>query len=349
MKTFTKWLLTAVMGALPAMALTQPPALDSVTGGYPFSVTQTGLPDRQSTSITISPNAANVGNPGSVYIFSIARNGSVFSFTPDSGWQQSTQTNPRLTNGLPSASVFSRLKPYGYYNKIPATIAVTPIQNQNVGDLIGKTIYAGYGRNATEMYRQGTYSAVTANVPQLPRPGLTICKDIQFALCASSTCKAIPGKTITDNQGFTFPAASCECPIVRADAIADLKVGNQVGSCVSPEPGVVYSVFGDVDTYPQYVGGTWQEEPAAAPGVCPGQQTNSNGTTTTSYYAQCWNFRCEVIAPQDGFPLARCTCPMQTSIKPTGYWLEGSSNNPCTSIPVGIFAPTNYDPTTTTQ
>lgn len=321
-----------ILFSMGAMAV----GLDSVTGGYPYTLSASGLPDGQNLSITISTNASSVGAPGAVYVFSIARNGNVWSFSPDGGWQQVTTMNPALNNGLPSAASFSKLKPYSYFNALPATIVVQPLVEAAVSDKIGKVIYAGYGPNSLSMYRQGTYSAVYTETPGTTSPGLTTCHDTKFALCASSTCTALSGQTITNNQGLSYPAASCICPIVRGDNIADLKAGNQVGSCVSPEPSVIYSTYSLTPSYPQKVNGTWtQNVPAAPPGVCSGQNP-------TAYYAQCWNWKCKLIAPQNGVELAQCTCPMQTA----GFWIEGSSNNACSSIPVGAALTKDaYDPT----
>lgn len=306
----------------------------TVTGGYPFTVSSSGQPDNQNLSVTVSPDVNSVGNPGSVYVFSIARDGKVWSFTPNTGWDQVSVDDPNKTNGLPSVSVFRKLKPFGYYNQLPATLSIKPIMGEDVANKIGKVIYAGYGANPSLMYKNKSYSAVYTEAPTTTRSGLTVCKDTQFALCASSTCQALNGKTVTDNQGFTFPAASCICPIVRHDNIADLTLGNQVGSCVSPEPGMVYSTYSLVSSYPQQVNGVWTPDvPAAPPGGCAGPAS----------YAQCWNWKCKVTEPQNGIPLAECTCPIQSS----QIWLEGSSNNSCNALPVGAAIPAKYDPTAT--
>jgi hypothetical protein len=329
-------LLGFFLGLIAFSALAN--GLTAVTGGYPFSVTSLGLPSDENFSITVSPNSNSVGAPGGLYVFSIARNGSVWSFGPTTGWQQTSPANPANTNGIPSISVFRKLKVYSYFNSLPATLSVTPLTNAPVSEQIGKVIYAGYGTNPAQMYRNGTYSAVSTEMPRTQNKGLTVCKNTRFALCASSVCTALTGQTVTNNQGLTYPAASCVCPIVQADNIADLKAGNQVGSCISPDPAYIYSTFAPLSSYPQQVNGVWTANvPAATPNVCDGKQS-------TVYYAQCWNWKCSLIAPQNGIELASCTCPMQTA----NFWVEGSVNNPCSSIPVGAalnkdaYDPTNY-------
>lgn len=158
---------------------------------------------------------------------------------------------------------------------------------------------------------------------------LVICKNTTFALCASSTCTATGG-VIVGNDGIPFPAASCKCPVLVGDNIADLKEGNMDGSCEAPE-GFVYSTFSLIDEYPQYIDGTWQEA-EAVPLVCPAQYP----------YAQCWNWRCKIGEVVDGVQLADCTCPIQKT--PYDFITQAGQGDPayCEDIPIG--GPLFFDP-----
>src|SRR5260370_39374004 len=63
--------------------------------------------------------------------------------------------------------------------------------------------------------------------------------DYEYALCAASTCTALPGVEIAVNTAgggtANFPAAQCTCPIFKGLALADVNGGNMTGSCV-PSP-----------------------------------------------------------------------------------------------------------------
>jgi len=319
-KMLRNWLVLAVIGALSQLCGVSL-AATSVTGGYTYSINQSGSLQNQTLNITISPDQSMVGNPGSVFVSAKLPNGAWYSYAPSSGWQQWNQNTP-----MPS---------YANTPRMPATITITPIQKMDVSPAVGTIIYAGYGLNSATMFSNNTYSAVYVEQPQTSRSGLTVCQNTKFALCASSTCTATGG-TVTNNQGISFPAASCTCPIVTADNIADLSGGNQVGSCTSPDPSVIYSTYSLINSYPQFINGTWQVAPAAP----------SSGVCNAPYsYAQCWNWKCAVIPPQNGVALAQCTCPIQTPAQ----WVAGSSNNACQSLPVGVAVPATYDPTTTSN
>lgn len=314
------WLVIAVIGVLLQVCGVSL-AATSANGGYTYSINQSGSLQNQTLSITINPDQSIVGQAGSLYVFALLRNGSWLSYTPATGWQPWTPAT-----AMPAHTSFSYM---------PAANTITPIQKMDVSSAVGATIYAGYGLVSASMFSNNTYSPVYTEIAQTGRSGLTVCQNTKFALCASSTCTATGG-TVTNNQGVSFPAASCTCPIVTADNIADLKGGNQVGSCTSPDPSVIYSTYSLINSYPQLINGTWQVAPAAPPsGVC----------NAPNSYAQCWNWKCTVIKSQNGVELAQCTCPIQTPPQ----WIAGSSNNSCQSLPVGSAVPAIYDPTTTSN
>jgi hypothetical protein len=178
-------------------------------------------------------------------------------------------------------------------------------------------------------------TSVGGILPKLPsRPGrtqrdLVVCKDTAFALCAASTCTPTGGY-ITGNDGKQQPAASCLCPIVVGNNIADLKGGNVAGSCVAPE-GYVYSTYEISESFPQEIDGTWQDAPAD-PQVCP----------ASNPYVQCWNWKCVIGDVVDGVQLAECTCPIQkTSFD---FVTQAGQGDPafCADYPVG--GPLFFDP-----
>jgi len=74
------------------------------------------------------------------------------------------------------------------------------------------------------------------------QPALTICQG-KFALCAASTCTKT-GKTITTNNGVTYPEVVCKCPVLEGPSIADLSAGVMKGSCSVDDPNTqVWSLF----------------------------------------------------------------------------------------------------------
>ena len=162
---------------------------------------------------------------------------------------------------------------------------------------------------------------------------LTICHNTTFALCGASTCTATGG-FIRDNRGIPHKAASCTCPILTGDNIADLNGGNMKGSCTSPDPNIVFSTYEFSDEYPQLVDGTWQDFPATVQ-VCPSQYS----------FSQCWNWQCKRVESENGIELAQCTCPIEkTSYSFVTQAGQGDSSA-CADLPVG--GPLFFNPDTT--
>jgi len=138
----------------------------------------------------------------------------------------------------------------------------------------------------------------------LPGGNLTLCFQ-DFALCAASTCTPIPGGTVTNNAGQTFPSASCLCPILPGPALADLNAGNMNGTnCAAPRTGGVWSLFWPNLKIPQQTrSGKWRTLPSL-PQNCPG---TSNG----GQIVNCFSWSCRRIGKKNGVPVAQCTCPIQ--------------------------------------
>lgn len=174
----------------------------------------------------------------------------------------------------------------------------------------------------------------TATVSATPTPTatptrvLTICPN-SFALCAASTCTATGG-TITLNNGQTYPAAQCVCPVLPGPSIADVNAGNMQGSCTPPEGGV-WSTYQVDQNIPQAAASpAWSEAPAPFL-VCPaGDQ-----------YAQCWNFACVLGEVVNDVQLAVCTCPIETSTTDFVSQAGLTGQAACDQIPVGGALPSD--------
>jgi hypothetical protein len=138
----------------------------------------------------------------------------------------------------------------------------------------------------------------------LPGGNLTVCFQ-DFALCAASTCKPIPGGTVTNDSGQTFPSASCLCPILHGPSLADVNAGNMNGKdCARPAPNEVWSLFWPHLRIPQQTAnGKWKTLPAI-PQNCPGTRNNSQ-------LVNCFSWSCERLGRVNGLEVAQCTCPIQ--------------------------------------
>jgi hypothetical protein len=138
----------------------------------------------------------------------------------------------------------------------------------------------------------------------LPGDNLTICFQ-DFALCAASTCNPIPGGTVTNSAGQTFPSATCLCPILPGPALADVNAGNMNGAdCTAPPNGGVWSLFWPNLRIPQQTSsGKWKTLPAL-PQNCPG---SSDG----GQIVNCFSWSCTRLGKVNGVAVAQCTCPIQ--------------------------------------
>ena len=143
--------------------------------------------------------------------------------------------------------------------------------------------------------------------------GLSICKG-EYALCAASPTKAIPGKKVTIN-GLEFDAGVAVCPVLKGLSIANLSLMN--GSCKAPE-GKVWSLFAPLKSYPQAP--TWETVPAVI---------RTFTTTSDSGMSNMWSMICEKQKSKtNGVQLADCYGPLNES-----PWTG-------TAIPVGTLVGT---------
>jgi len=184
---------------------------------------------------------------------------------------------------------------------------------------------------------------------------IRLCKNIQYALCAASTCKET-GKTIAVNtpEGGTrnFPEAACTCPVLPSGdtgAFANLNGGNMQGSCDAPEGGV-WSLYQNISNFPQkHFGWNYHDAPL--------NETCTADLHLGARFVNCWSFACNdlrTVTSEDGtqVTLATCYCPIGEDVfsalptKPkTGFTTkaggaletEAQQRSFCRKLPVGGF------------
>lgn len=157
--------------------------------------------------------------------------------------------------------------------------------------------------------------------PTPPRPvkntGLTSCPG-EFALCAASTCrptgKMIKVKEADGKTTKEFPEAICTCPIITAEiavmngkelaGLAALNEGNMNGSCNTPRPGTIWSLFSPLEVYPQ--------ESTTPPFRIMHTNVQSCSATTVHQGSNCFSFLCEIDKEPaaNGVRTASCSCPI---------------------------------------
>ncbi|HTV44335.1 MAG TPA: hypothetical protein VMF05_03380 [Stellaceae bacterium] len=153
-----------------------------------------------------------------------------------------------------------------------------------------------------------------------------------YALCAASTCTPT-GKTITVNvaSGGTakFPEVECTCPIESGDAIADVDGGNMRGSCATPGPGTVWSLYSPKKEIPQAINQWVTTGPGAeAPLLYCAKEFNLG-----AQIANCFSFACNNERYINGVPVASCYCPLGespsgTMVAPhTGFVTQAGQDN----------------------
>ncbi len=137
-----------------------------------------------------------------------------------------------------------------------------------------------------------------------------------YALCSASTCKPT-GKhirvNVTGGGTATFPEVACTCPIFSGVARADVTGGNMQGSCESPGPGQIWSLYFPKANIPQEINNWVPTGPGAKapPQVCPKNLDAGNGISN------CFSFACNSETYINGVPVATCHCPMGESFAGT--------------------------------
>ena len=157
---------------------------------------------------------------------------------------------------------------------------------------------------------------------------ITTCNG-EYALCAASTCQPT-GKTITVNNGSTYPEVVCRCPILNGVAIADTAAGNMKGSCTATDSNHVWSLFAPKLYYPQEASNfsKKREDMKAVVQKC-------DASLNQGYNASnCFSFNCK--KGKDG--IAVCRCPMGQVPAATTFLTEAGQGNPeaCYQHPVSL-------------
>jgi hypothetical protein len=163
---------------------------------------------------------------------------------------------------------------------------------------------------------------------------LTICKG-KYALCAASTCKPT-GKTITTNNGVTYPEVECKCPVLDGPSIADTSAGVMKGSCSVDDPTKqVWSLFAPRFHYPQEANNFVQTPKSATRAkvqACPGAVAEGS--------ANCWGMMCRYEKdPINGTTVARCSCPINQIAKGTEFLTEAGQGDPIACVQHPVAAP----------
>ena len=167
---------------------------------------------------------------------------------------------------------------------------------------------------------------------------LTVCNG-KFALCAASTCTKT-GKTITTNNGVTYPEVVCKCPVLEGPSIADLSAGVMKGSCAVDDPKTqVWSLFAprlvEGFHYPQEANNFKRYPPSETKAQiqkCSGQV--AEGSTN------CWGMMCRYRKdPINGTVVADCSCPIGQIAKGTEFLTEAGQGDKEACLKHPVAAP----------
>ena len=166
---------------------------------------------------------------------------------------------------------------------------------------------------------------------------LTVCNG-KFALCAASTCTKT-GKTITTNNGVTYPEVVCKCPVLEGPSIADLSAGVMKGSCEVDPKTQVWSLFAprlvEGFHYPQEANNFKRYPPSETKAQiqkCSGQV--AEGSTN------CWGMMCRYRKdPINGTVVADCSCPIGQIAKGTEFLTEAGQGDKEACLKHPVAAP----------
>lgn len=165
---------------------------------------------------------------------------------------------------------------------------------------------------------------------------LTICQG-KYALCAASTCTKT-GKTITTNDGKTYPEVVCKCPVLEGPSIADTSAGVMKGSCAVDDPTTqVWSLFAPRFHYPQEANNF-----VTSPKSATRARVQSCGGNLAAGSANCWGMMCRYDKnPTNGTVTATCSCPINQIEKGTEFLTEAGQGDPkaCAKHPVAAPDP----------
>lgn len=165
---------------------------------------------------------------------------------------------------------------------------------------------------------------------------LTICQG-KYALCAASTCTAT-GKTITTNDGKTYPEVVCTCPVLHGPSIADTSAGVMKGTCAVDDPTIqVWSLFAPRFHYPQEAS-NFVRTPKSATRA----KVQSCSGDVAAGSANCWGMMCKYRKdPINGTVVADCSCPIAQIATGVEFLTEAGQGDPtaCNQHPVAAPDP----------
>jgi hypothetical protein len=172
---------------------------------------------------------------------------------------------------------------------------------------------------------------------------LTICQG-KYALCAASTCTKT-GKTITTNNGVTYPEVVCKCPVLEGPSIADLSSGVMKGTCNVNDPTTqVWSLFAprivEGFHYPQETN-NFVHSPLSMTKAkvqsCPGEVAQES--------TNCWGMLCVYDKELTNNTItATCSCPIGQIAQGTKFLTEAGQGDSkaCYKHPVAAPAPSQF-------
>lgn len=164
---------------------------------------------------------------------------------------------------------------------------------------------------------------------------LTVCEG-KFALCAASTCTET-GRTITTNNGQTYPEVVCKCPVLDGKSIADTSAGVMKGTCDVTDPNTVWSLFAPRVHYPQEANNF-----VTAPKSATRAKVQSCSGDLAAGSANCWGMICRYDKdPTNGTVTATCSCPIGQLAAGTEFLTEAGQGNSaaCNQHPVAAPNP----------
>jgi hypothetical protein len=193
-----------------------------------------------------------------------------------------------------------------------------------------KTILASVGMVALVIivWQEYVYKEV-ADTPQL-----SICTG-NFALCAASTCEPT-GKTMTTNDGNTYPEMLCTCPVLNGASIAELTMGQMQGTCDVADPEKdVWSLFAPKVFYPQ-ASNDFVQEPKSATKASVQSCSGDVAPESVNCFGMPCTYEPELI---NGTLVASCRCPSRQIDKGTEFLIEAGQGDPSYCLKHPVSAP----------
>lgn len=197
----------------------------------------------------------------------------------------------------------------------------------------------------TAMYLSPAFAQVTlSNIPG-NLLGFGLCHGT-YALCAAAICTPTNGTIEVNTATGTAPfsAATCTCPVYKGWALADVNGGNMKGSCASPGPNQIWSLYSSKSNMPQQTN-NWSHKPADT--SAPFQLCAASDSLGASF-ANCFSFACSLDKKrQKGRRTATCICPLGENLNGTPVLADTAFLTPagqcnssvCGEYPVGMADP----------